>query len=413
MPRTTETALTQKIVDSLTSDGCDHFIWDPELRGFGIRMKPSGVASYVIQYRNSDRRTRRLAFAKTTALTLKQARLEARKRLAKVVQGGDPSADRHAERKALTISGLGDYFLDVYGPERKLSRRYLRDCRSLLNHVIIPRWGQRKVKAVTRDDVRRLKIDMRGTPIRTNRCLALLSKMFSLAIEQGERTDNPCIGIERNQENKRDQWFGLNDIETLMHVLAKEEDQHQANGIRLLFLTGARVGEVVSAEWSHFDLDRGMWIKPPSKTKQRRVHRAPLSSGALEILWRMLASRDVSSPYLFPSPKDPAGSHRGDFHKFWRSVRDKAALGNARLYDARHTYASHLIVNGVPLGVIGALLGHSQPATTARYAHVGDTAARAATQKMGDILQDIRESLKERDRAAAEAAALVRVDPLA
>jgi integrase len=291
------------------------------------------------------------------------------------------------------MSDLADYFLNVYARERRLSKKYVSECKALLTHIILPRWGNLKVKAITHDDIRRLKIDMELKPVRANRCLALLSKMFSLAIEKGIRADNPVKGIERNVEAKRERFMSLGELERLMRVLAKQEDQLQANGIRLLVLTGARVGEVLSAEWDHFDLDDGIWTKPPSNTKQRRVHRAPLSSPALEILRRM-KSVNVGSPFLFPR-RSNLMRPRESFRKFWLKVRTDAALGNVVLYTARHTYASHLLVSGVPLGVIGALLGHSQPSTTARYAHVGDSAGKAATEKMGDILEHIRGLIAE------------------
>jgi integrase len=171
----------------------------------------------------------------------------------------------------------------------------------------------------------------------------------------------------------------------LYATLAKQEDQDQADGLRLLILTGARIGELLSAEWSHFDLDRHVWRKPPSKTKQRRVHHAPLSDAAVEILRRLRKRQATASRFVFPSPSDP-NRPRESFRKFWERVRMEAGLGEVVLYSARHTYASQLMMVGVPLHVVGQLMGHSQPATTARYAHLADEVGRAATSKMADIV---------------------------
>lgn len=385
--------LSQKTIDALMSDGTDRFMWDEEVVGFGVRIKPTGVATYVVQYRNTDGRTRRFSLGKANALTLKDARKEARIRLAEVAKGGDPSGDKKKERAAKTIEELCDYFLTVYAKERKLSQRYVGDCGTLIAYVINPRWGTYKVKSIDRDDVRRLKIDLSATPIRANRCLALVSKLMNLAIEQKERLDNPVKGIERNQEEKRDAYMSLDELERLMAVLQNEEDQDQADAIRLLICTGARIGEVLSAEWAQFDLTERRWTKPPSKTKQRKVHRVGLSGLTIEVLTGLKARATVpdgslKSRFLFPNKADN-DRPRPDIKKFWRRVSKKAALDEFRLYDARHTFASHLLINGVPLGVVGAMLGHSQPATTARYAHVGETVTKLASEKFAELLKGV------------------------
>lgn len=391
-----DTPFTQKTIDSLSSNGKDRFVWDGDLKGFGVRIKPTGVKSYLIQYRNSGGATRRYSLGKIESITLKDARKLARVKLAAVAGGNDPSADRKKERAAQTIAELGQYFLDVYAVERKLSKRYVADCRGLINNTISKRWGAVKIKTVTRDHVRRLKIELAGTPIRANRCLSLLSKMFNLAIEQGERADNPVIGIERNQEHRRDAYMSLDELKLLLEVLNREDDQDQADAVRLLLVTGARIGEVVGASWSEFDLEAKRWVKPPSKTKQRRVHRVGLNTFAVDILKSLKARAEhqakenntTVSAYLFPRREDQTRP-RPEIKKFWFKVSRKACLQEFVLYDARHTFASHALVAGVSLGVVGALLGHSNPATTARYAHVAETATGAASENVGDLFKGL------------------------
>jgi len=172
-------------------------------------------------------------------------------------------------------------------------------------------------------------------------------------------------------------------------------------------LTGARRGEVLGARWDMFDLDTGVWIKPSAHTKQRTEHRVPLSAPAIELLKEL--RNGTVSPYVFPSPN---GGPLSDVKRTWLSVCRKAGLAKqeprrtaggqlvrgkdgaqlliwratARLHDLRHTYASVLASEGLSLPIIGALLGHTQPQTTARYAHLLDDPLRAATERVGALV---------------------------
>lgn len=390
MPKLTPTALSQRIVDTLLPGAKEHFVWDRDVRGFGVRVKPSGSATYVVQYRNADGQTRRVALKATNVMTLKDARAQAKQVLGDAAKGGDPSATRQVERHADTIKDLGDYFFDVYAKGKKLSRRHLKDCKGILNGVILPNFGTMKAKSLTRENVRRLMAKMEPTPIRANRCLAMMSKLMSLAIEKNIRVDNPCKGIAKYPENKRTDFIQMPDLTNLIRVLDVQEDKDQADAVRLLILTGARIGELLNAQWAEFDLDAGRWSKPAGHTKQRRTHRVALNDQAFVVVKSLHGRRNLASPYLFPSPDNPAVP-RESFRKFWLRVRRDAGLGEVRLYDCRHTFASILLVQGVSLPVIGGLMGHSNASTTMRYAHLSDEAGRAASNKLGDLLASIPE----------------------
>ena len=162
---------------------------------------------------------------------------------------------------------------------------------------ILPALGAIKVADVTFSDIDGLhrKITRGGTPIRANRVLALLSKMFSLAIKLQMRSDNPCRGVERNQENKRTRYLSADEISRLTAALAAHEDQQAANIVRLLLLTGARLNEVQSATWDQFDIERGIWTKPGATTKQKTEHRVPLSAPARQLLAELHAGTTPAS----------------------------------------------------------------------------------------------------------------------
>ena len=166
-----------------------------------------------------------------------------------------------------------------------------------------------------------------------------------------------------------------------MLALDDHSNQKAANAIRLQLLTGARIGEVLTSKWNDFDIDRGVWIKPSHHTKQKRTEHLPLSGAATALLTAMQANDDTLSTYVFPGRrKDKPMS---DLKKFWRSVVKAADIEDYRIHDNRHTHASHLVSRGASLAVVGRLLGHTNPLTTQRYAHLADDPLRDAAELFG------------------------------
>jgi integrase len=149
-----------------------------------------------------------------------------------------------------------------------------------------------------------------------------------------------------------------------------------------LLLTGARKGEALSATWDQFDLVAGVWTKPHALTKQKADHRIPLSAPARQLFAR-LHQKSEGSPWVFPGRR---GRHREDTKYAWARICKTAGITGLRVHDLRHSYASTLAGAGVSLPTIGALLGHSMPSTTARYAHLLDDPLRAATERAGAII---------------------------
>jgi integrase len=222
----------------------------------------------------------------------------------------------------------------------------------------------------------------------------LLSSIFTLAIRAKKATDNPARsgkngGIQRYHEDPRETWLSIEQLQALADALDRYPDQVAADAIRLLIVTGARKMEVLSAEWSQFDLSRGVWTKPSHHTKQKRTEYVPLSDAALTILSGM----KPSGRYLFPSADGTR--HRVEIRKPWMQVLRAAGLAqgtvvpskrkgmtktvwtsSVRIHDLRHTFASHLVSRGASLQQVGKLLGHTQAATTQRYAHADPKALR-------------------------------------
>jgi integrase len=206
--------------------------------------------------------------------------------------------------------------------------------------------------------------------------------MFSLSIRWKMRVDNPAKGIERNAEHKRKRYLTPVELERLMKALDRLEDQQAADIFRLCLLTGARVGEVMAARWDDIKLAAGTWSKPGSTTKQKTDHIVPLSAPVKQLLARL--RQRTSSPWVFPA--DSAPGHRVAVQKSWLALCKNAGITSVRTHDLRHSFASHLVSHGASLPLIGALLGHSNPITTHRYAHLFDDPQRAAVERVGKLI---------------------------
>ena len=155
--------------------------------------------------------------------------------------------------------------------------------------------------------------------------------------------------------------------------------------MKLLMLTGARRGEVLGARWDQFDLEAAVWIKPAATTKQRRLHRAPISGSAAALLRTIRLRMPEGCEWVFPGGAE--GKPLQDIKRFWEDVRAKAELPAVRIHDLRHTFASLLVSGGMTLPMIGKLLGHTQVQTTQRYAHLLDDPLRAGLEQVGDMLR--------------------------
>jgi len=221
-------------------------------------------------------------------------------------------------------------------------------------------------------------------PTHANRALALLSRMFTLAIRWGLRTDNPCRGIERNQEHKRQRYLTGVELTRLTTVLDELPDQGAANAIRLALLTGARRGELLAARWDDIDIEAGVWVKPAATTKQKTAHRIPLSEAARRLLAEMRQGADTDAEWVFPAPRKPG--HRTDLKEAWEVVRKAAHIPDVRLHDCRHSFASVLASQGLSLPIIGALLGHATATTTYRYSHLMMDPLRRATEAASAVI---------------------------
>jgi integrase len=355
--------------------------YDADVAGFGIRITAADARSFVLNYRTRSGRERRFTIGSYPNWRTTAAREEAR-RLHRIIDaGGDPLARIETERDAPTMAQLCDRFEAEHLPRKRPGTA--TDYQRMLRNHIRPHFGEHaKVADIdfTHIDALHRKISKAGHMHRANRVVAVLGKMFALAIKWKMRPDNPCKGIEKNPEGKRKRYLSGDELVRLTTALIQHPDRQAANVVRLLLLTGCRRGEALAAQWDDIDLGTGTWTKPASATKQAADHVTPLSAPARQLLSEIVG-KESTPKYVFPG--NGAGGHRTTIKRNWRQITKAAGITGLRIHDLRHSFASQLASGGASLPLIGALLGHSSPVTTHRYAHLYDDPQRAAVERVG------------------------------
>jgi site-specific recombinase XerD len=354
---------------------------DDLVRGFAVRVTAAGAKAFVLDYRRKgDSLKRRLTIGSFPDWATLAAREEA-KRLKREIDGGaDPVGRQRGDREAPTVDDLCDRYEAEQLPRKRITTQ--RDYRSILRAHIRPGLGKRKVATLGFSDIDALHrtVTKASGPYRGNHVIAVLSKLCSLAVQWRWRVDNPCRGIERNDEAKRKRYLTGAELERLSAALAEHNDRDAADIFRLLLLTGARRGEVLAARWADIDVESGVWTKPAATTKTRAEHRVPLSPAALKVI---VSRKPTESEFLFPSRR---GGHRTEVRRNWQRICKAAGIDGLRVHDLRHSYASFAASSGVSLHAIGGLLGHTTTATTHRYAHLFDDHLREATTRVGAVI---------------------------
>lgn len=377
--------LTKRFVESLSSENKGELlVWDTEIKGFGVRVFATGRKTYFVQYRNEGGSTRRKKIGVHGSITADQAREEAKKLLGGVAKGEDPSKEAKEARLRPAFGKLANDYMELYATANKRPQSSREDQR-MIDQILFKRFEFRKVDEITARDIQLLHHELRETPYVANRVRSLLSKMFNIAIQWGWRTTNPTQGVTRYQEQKRTRWLNNTELQELSLVLDKYANQSVADIIRLLLLTGARSHEVFTATWDQFDLEKGVWTKPAHTTKQKKMEHLPISSQVIALLKEI--QKTAEGPYLFPG-KIP-GSPITDIKKAWITISKRAGISGVRIHDLRHTHASHLVSSGLSLSIVGKMLGHTQAATTQRYAHLADEPLREAAEFFGNKFEKL------------------------
>ncbi|WP_181763109.1 site-specific integrase [Mesorhizobium sp. B2-4-13] len=391
--------VTKRSVDALVGAEKDSFWWDDTLKGFGVKVTPIGKKVFVLQYRvGKSPAPRRITIGEYgQPWTPDLARDEAMRLRGLVATGIDP-ADKPVEKLQLTVSQLWERYADQASAHKKPST-IARDRSSATRHII-PLMGDLDVGSLSKPEIQTFfsgvrsgktaadeKTGFRGRAIVTggpgtaNRTLDLLSSMMTFAIDLGLRQDNPTKGIKKFALRTRDRYLNGEELKRLGKALDAEQSAG-ANplalaAIRFLLLSGCRKSEALGLQWKWVDLENALVSLPDSKTGARQLH---IGSAARDLLKNI--PRFANSPWVFPSSR--GSGHVIGIRKIWDAVRQRAQLGDFRLHDLRHSFASSAVSSGQSLYVVGKLLGHSQARTTQRYAHL----AKGPVQSAADAVSD-------------------------
>jgi integrase len=422
----TQARITKRVLDQATSRERPYFLWDGQLKGLGARIDPSGAKTFVVRYRpktfgpNGPKRF--MTIGRYGVVTAEQARDRAREILGAVATGEDPAADLAHKRSAQTFAEIADAFLRDHVAAKRKSKT-ATGYTSLLKTHAIPAFGMRKAETVTRADVARLHNQLADKPYQANRLLAVIGSLYAFAEKQGLTPENynPARKIEKFPEERRERFLNSEEIERLGIAIRvgettgipwasepntpvskhspKPENQRTwlspdiAAALRLLVFTGARLREILDLQWEHVDLERGLLLLPDSKTGRKTI---VLNRAALAVL------QNHRRRGSFVVPGNDPDRPRPDLKKPWFAVCRHAGLEGLRIHDLRHTFAS--IGAGASLGlpIVGKLLGHSQPQTTARYAHLDADPLVRAANLIGDRIQTALDGLSGSDNSSKE-----------
>jgi integrase len=408
--------ITKTIAEAAPPDPSkDTYIWDGELKGFAVKVTKRGARSYLIQYRLHGRngRTRRVTLGKHGTITTDQARKEAKRLLGEVASGLDPAETIAELKRDITVGALCEIYLSSLDKGEILNRSgdpkkpstIATDKGRILRHIK-PLLGRKRLKAIEQNDIKHFMRDIAAgktaTDIKTRkqgraivkggkgtatRTVGLLSGIFSFAVEQGYRKDNPVHGVKRFPDAKNKRFLSIVEMETLGDTLRASLDNGENPKaiaiIRILCFTGCRKGEIESLKWSDVSFEGKCLELSATKTGDKKIQIGP---PAIELLSSL--PRQDQSIYVFPGDK---GGYYVGLPKVWERVRGNANLNDVRLHDLRHSFGSIGVGAGISLPIIGKMLGHSQAETTQRYAHLADDPLRQATDTVSSQIAEAME----------------------
>jgi integrase len=411
--------LTKRFVESVKTNGADQVFFDNKICGFGLRVLPTGLRSYFVQYRNKQGRSRRLTIGKHGKVTADNARKDAQRIFGQVRDGKDPVAERRAYIHAPTVNDLLDLYITEHVEKRNRPSTQ-EEVKRLIERHIRAELGRQKVAAVTREDLAKLHRKLADTPRQANFVLAVCSKAFSLSELWNMRPDgsNPCRRIERNEENHRKRFLSAAELERLGATLriaeceglpwsvdeSKPKSKHLPKpenrrtlfprvttaAIELLLFTGCRLSEVLNLRWDQVDFAEGTIKLPETKTGKRtdEPQIVVINAPARQVLKQLQKAK--ASPWVLPSRLD---AHRplakSVVENAWQRIRTAAKLkdgryGWARLHDLRHTVGTRAGQSGANAFLVRDLLRHKDLSMTGRYVNRDDDPLRTLSELVGE-----------------------------
>ena len=379
--------LSNRMVGELPAGEKEVIYWDTALPGFGVRVYPSGVKTFLVQ-RRGPRGSKRIALGRRGTISAEEARQQAAVLLPRIEAGDEPGAEPDPEGGP-TVAELAERYLREHVAVR-CKPITVKGYRQAIEQHILPRLGKVPIGALDRTHVAELHYRLRKTPVAANDTVGALSRMLNRAEAWGlvPAGSNPCRFVTPYRTRRLERFLTEDEFRHLGEALDDLEaggrvTVHAAAAIRLLMLTGCRCGEVLTLRWEDVALERNEMKLRDSKTGPRVVLLSPAAS-------RVLAGvpREADNPWAIAG-REP-GTRLTHLAYYWYPVRERAGLGDVRLHDLRHSFASRALALGEDLTMIGKLLGHKKIQTTARYAHLArDSVKESAALVAASIAADI------------------------
>ena len=401
--------LTDKLARNFLAAPAAGILWDTgdgATIGFGLRK----TKALIYRYRNDDGIQRQIRIGRFGKITVEQARRRAEGYAAEVAAGRDPQAKRALKKKAARMEDLLARFDAEHIPECRPSTQL--NYRMLVKLYVAPALTRLRVDDVDFDDIDAIRrhIAAAGHFHQANRVMSVCRVMFDCALSWQMRTDgkNPTDNVKRFKEAPRHHFLNPDEMKALLLALAQHADTRSTRAIKLMLLTGARRGEVLSMKWRDIvDLGndaKAAWRRRGSDLKQGRDHSVALTGPARMLLAEIADEQTAKGTkplpeYVFPSAVSKA-RHIAEVRTVWDHIRKAAKLQHVRLHDLRHTFASLGVSHGYTLPLVGALLGHRKASTTMRYAEVALDPQREAMRKLGTAIMGNSE---DEEPASAEA----------
>ncbi|MBB3983439.1 integrase [Sphingobium fontiphilum] len=350
--------------------------YDTEIKGFVLECYPSGSKSFILRFQNAYGKQRQMKLAVYGDAPVDQIRKKALRLRSEAVLGSDPAAKKAEKRAVIRYADLADQHLDYARSYQRSSANVERIMRLHLK----PRWGKLRLDEITQPAIARWlaeKAEEGLAPATVEKVRVTLNRSFELALRWNLPgvTRNPVKGIPRKPiNNARDRYVSAAEAKRLLAACDASLNPQLKHIVPLLLYTGARVSELLHAQWRHIDLDKRSWLIPTSKTGKAR--HVPLSQPAIAILKAVPRFKDC--PYVVPNPetKQPFVTIK----RAWQTAQKEAALPDLRIHDLRHSAASFMINAGIDLFAVGKVLGHADHKSTMRYSHLANDTLLAAVE---------------------------------
>jgi integrase len=402
--------------------------WDGELRGFGVRRRGEGAPAYVVKARVGQGRgatQRWITIGQHGAWTPDTARARAAELLREARAGVDPAKAMRDRNESPTIAKLCADYLEAMPTTvsrkkgRPIKARTIATAKNQIDCHVLPLLGNKRAIDLRPQDIERFQRDIaagksarraktkprglsliRGGQGVAARTVATLRTVYAWGISQGIVSENPCAGVTLFKPKSMERFLSGPELQALGAALDAAEAEWREwqsavlrarkrgepepprcgenpvglAALRVLLLTGARKMEILGLQWAWVDFERGMLRLPDSKTGAKVI---PLGAPALGILAGL--PRIDGNPFVFAGGKK--GAHLVGLQKIFERVKRRAGLHDLRIHDLRHAFASAAVMAGDSIYVVGKLLGHSNAATTQRYAHLADDPLRVAADR--------------------------------